>query len=37
MIDRLLGILLVKQPPRLCLDVRGVGYDIERHFQRFTA
>ncbi len=29
MIGRLTGLLIEKQPPSLCLDVNGVGYDID--------
>jgi len=29
MIGRLTGLLIEKQPPGLCLDVNGVGYDID--------
>ncbi|MFA7678803.1 MAG: Holliday junction branch migration protein RuvA [Pigmentiphaga sp.] len=29
MIGRLTGILVEKQPPQICLDVNGVGYEID--------
>lgn len=35
MIGRLRGILLVKQPPQLTLEVQGVGYDVEAPMSTF--
>lgn len=35
MIGRLRGILLEKQPPRLVLDVHGVGYELEAPMSTF--
>ena len=35
MIGRIRGILLVKQPPMLLLDVQGVGYEIEAPMSTF--
>ncbi len=35
MIARLQGVLLEKQPPKLLLDVRGVGYEVEAPMTTF--
>lgn len=29
MIGRISGVLIEKLPPSICIDVNGVGYDIE--------
>lgn len=35
MIGRLQGVLLVKQPPRLLIDVNGVGYEVDAPMSTF--
>ncbi|OGT83119.1 MAG: Holliday junction DNA helicase RuvA, partial [Gammaproteobacteria bacterium RIFCSPLOWO2_02_FULL_61_13] len=35
MIGRLRGIVLVKQPPHILLDVQGVGYELEAPMTTF--
>jgi Holliday junction DNA helicase RuvA len=35
MIGRLQGILLIKQPPQLLIDVQGVGYEVEAPMSTF--